>query len=244
MQCNTTAGFLYTPNGTYDYYNYSTIFLPNPYTDVCLTLKPLNLKAWYNLTFIGDYGVCQSTNNVTGLGAPGTQILKCQFLLDRGVYYFLTGGKTADPVLYLYNITIDCGSWCGNGVIDSGRGEQCDISASYADNNGRCQPYQECRKCKCANLTVSGCSFYDWCTNGVSPINYSMPCCINSTGNPDACCINAIGNPWLNCSEVNYRRNPNANASYFYCNATGFDVTDLCIDVDANNHTIRSNCVF
>lgn len=244
IQCSQTLHNLCTATSSNDYYNYTL------YTDTDIHIKVDLIWGCYKLTAIWDPYTCESPNNDTAPGGCGTSpeawIGNLEGSAGGNTYYTIVRGLSTNNCgdsNYFYNLTLECGNWCGNGIFEPTKGEQCDFG-SYATGSSRCQSYQYCgSNCRCVNLTVSGCNFYDWCSDGMDPNNPSISCCVNATGNPEGCCTGTTG-PVLNCSTVNYQMNPNVKASDKYCKAVGFDATNICVDYNALNHTVRSNCVF
>lgn len=252
IDCNTWIDDLITNVGSYDFYNYTLPWSAEySYLDVCIHVQ---IEDWvaYNVTGIWDPGVCYSDNNSTDSAAgewwPGAFVCKPKLLAEGNTYFVLVGSEGGFGILN-YTLNLTCGNWCGNGIVEPEKGEECEF-----DEN--CTFFEECYKCECndVRLQASGCNVYDYCLDGMNPDNVSAyekgeipfdeiePCCVNSTGDPEPCCIDEYGNSILNCSTVNYRRNPSVNASSTYCYVEGYDITDLCIDCTAVSHALRINC--
>lgn len=253
IDCNTWIDDLITEVGNYDFYNYTLPWSEDySYLDVCIHVQ---MEGWvgYNITGIWDPGVCFSDNNSTDSAAgewwPGAFVCKPK-LLAEGNTYFVIVGSEGDGGILNYTLNLSCGNWCGNGIVEPEKGEECEFDENCSF------PFEECYKCECSDIRLQavGCDIFDYCLDGMDPddvlayekgeISFEdiKPCCVNATGDPEFCCINEAGTPILNCSTVNYKRNPSATASSAYCYVEGYDITDLCIDHTAISHALRLNC--
>jgi hypothetical protein len=243
--CGQTLTNLCTATGSYDYYNYTL------YTDTDVHIMVDVFLGCYNMTTIWDYESCSSLNKDTLHGgcsqSLGTGIGNLEGSLEGNTYYILIRGLFGNDCGnsdYFYDLTLECGSWCGNGILETEKGEKCDYG-NYENGTARCKPYEECRQnCRCYDLRQDavGCDFYDYCEDGMNRTDYSLSCCVNATDHATPCCLDSLDNPWLNCSQVNYRRNPVAIALNESCYVRGYDITDVCIDHDALNNTLRIKC--
>ena len=242
IECNQTLSNLCVEND-YEYFNY-TLF-----TNTNVKIELVTWLGSYNITAFYDPEVCPyGLNNNTDPGPfPGPIYLNgLEGSAEGNTYFILVGGMDndcSDPFNY-FDLTLECGEWCGNGLLETDKGEECDY-ANWVNGTARCKPYEICGfNCRCYDLRqdATGCDFYDYCKDGMNVTDPTLPCCVNATGDPTYCCIDSSGNPVLNCSQVNYRRNPIANASSEYCFVSGYDITDVCIDNPAFNHALRINC--
>jgi hypothetical protein len=247
IDCGQTLANRCTDTG-YEYYNF-TLFTD---TDVHIIVQLEGLEfGCYNLTGFSEPGICDPSHpsNVTdpggcGLG-PNVYINGLEGTAEGNTYYILIGSLNNDcsDSNYFYSLTLECGNWCGNGILETEKGEECDYG-NWENGTARCKPYEECGKnCRCYDLRQDavGCNFYDYCEDGMNRTDYSS-CCVNATGDVTPCCLDEFNNPVLNCSQVDYRRNPLVNASSEYCYVQDYDITDVCIDYTALNNTLRINC--
>jgi hypothetical protein len=232
----------------YDYFNY-TLFTD---TDIHIVTADVFLGG-YNMTAFFVPTVCDPSdpNNRTNSGgvglSPDIYLNGLEGDASGNTYYILIGslgGNDCSNSDYFYSLTLDCGNWCGNGILEADKGEDCDYG-NWDTGTARCKPYGECRSnCRCYDLRQDavGCDFYDYCEDGMNHTDNTLSCCIDAVGQTTPCCLDSFNNPALNCSQVNYRRNPTVNASSEYCYVQGYDITDVCIDDDALSHALRINC--
>jgi hypothetical protein len=235
INCNSTLSFRYT--STSEYFNFSI----DEYTDIIVTLR-INEDFPGKLTdyaIYGKLGSCPSESNYDWMvdsGSLSADEQKYLVNLPPGIYYInVTNVEEVDP--NSYNLTIECGHYCGNGIVDNFGiiSEQCDKNAG--DASAPCFPYQYCNEtCQCHDFRseMTECNYYDYCVNGTNAEDPTEPCCEESPGITAQCCI-LSGQP-SDCSDPNAIRNESVVAKWDYC-ATNYDITNVCIDADFRNHT-------
>jgi uncharacterized delta-60 repeat protein len=130
---------------------------------------------------------------------------------------------------------------CGDGFYGPWI-EECDYTAPTP--NAPCPPYAYCNStCQCHDFRpeMSECNYYDYCINGTNATNPTESCCEQKplgSGIPIECCL--TGGIPSDCSSPFAVRNPNAIAKYDFCWINGYDITDVCIDVDLTDHWWRT----